>query len=55
MTVLGRVRLGVGEAAHEHDAEVIRKAPGGGVLVQIEDGPRRWVPDHWLIDEVEVE
>jgi hypothetical protein len=34
-------------------AKEIRRAPGGGVLVEHEDGSYRWIPDHWIIETVE--
>lgn len=32
------------------DATLIRRAAGGGVLVETPNRGRRWVPDHWVVD-----
>jgi hypothetical protein len=29
----------------------LRRAEGGGTLVEHEDGSQRWIPDNWIIEE----
>ena len=30
--------------------ELVRRASGGGVLVESPTRGRRWVPDHWVVE-----